>query len=237
VNIKTTLSAMTVLFGLHHGVMAEEVPYNWTGAYAGLNIGVIWAGSALKANQINLLPDSGTYSVPMTSTAVNPGLQLGYLYQIDEHWVVGGEGDFTYPATNSQFNQNLSWNGSVIDYDRFNVHYNMQGSLRGRVGYAIDRFLPFFTTGVSFAGMGMSYANAGGNYYSKSTTQTGFVVGAGLEYGFLDNLSGRLEYLYSNYGNAINMGIPSIEGVSDPAGAAHATMNTNVLRAAVNYRF
>jgi outer membrane immunogenic protein len=213
---------------------SEEMPYDWTGAYAGVNLGVIWTGSTMNSNHVNLLPDSGSYNQTMTSTSVNPGLQLGYLHQLDENWVLGGEGDFTYPASVSQFTQ---YSSLINDYDQYKIHYNMQGSLRLRVGYSVDRFLPFFTTGVSFGGMGMSYANAGGDFYTKTTTQTGWVVGGGVEYGFLDNLSGRLEYLYTNYGHALNMNIPSIEGIFDPAGSAHATMNTNVLRAAVNYRF
>ena len=211
-----------------------SMKYNWTGAYAGVNLGVIWTGSDLTASNVSLIPSSGTYSQSMTSTAVNPGLQMGYLYQLDENWVVGGEGDFTYPATSSQFTQ---YNTTGSDYDRFSVNYNMQGSLRLRVGYALDRFLPYFTTGVSFAGMGINYSNGGGNSYNKTTTQTGWVVGAGVEYGFLENLSGRVEYMYTDYGNALNMGIPTIEGQTQSSGTANATMNTNVLRAAVNYRF
>lgn len=228
-----TLLAVSALLASVSSLAAEKT-YDWTGAYAGVNLGSIWTGSDLTASHINLISDSGTYSQSMNSTAVNPGLQMGYLYQLDEHWVIGGEGDFTYPATSSQFTQ---YNTTGSDYDQFSVKYNLQGSLRLRAGYALDRFLPYFTTGVSFADMGLTYSNGGGNYYSKTTTQTGWVVGAGVEYGFLDNLSGRIEYMYTNYGNALNMGMPTIEDQTDSSGTANATMNTNVLRAAVNYRF
>ena len=228
-----TLLAFSALLASVSSLAAEKT-YDWTGAYAGVNLGSIWTDSDLTASHINLLPDSGTYSQSVTSTAVNPGLQMGYLYQFDEHWVIGGEGDFTYPATSAHFTQ-VNTTGS--DYDQFSVKYNVQGSLRLRAGYALDRFLPYFTTGVSFADMGLTYSNGGGDYYRKTTTQTGWVVGTGVEYGFLDNPSGRVEYMYTNYGNALNMGIPTIEGQTDSSGTANATMNTNVLRAAVNYRF
>jgi len=88
--------------------------------------------------------------------------------------------------------------------------------------------------------MGLYYDNEeqnSANAYSTSTTQTGWVLGGGLEYGVLDNLSVRTEYLYTDYGNALNMGMPNVAGFSDPNGAAHVNMSTNVLRAAVNYRF
>ena len=158
--------------------------------------------------------------------------------------MVGGEADFSYPATSSTFTSQDS--GSGI-FDRFNVRNNLQGSIRLRAGYAIDRFLPFITAGVSFASMGLYYDNEiqnSANAYSTSTTQTGWVLGGGLEYGVLDNLSVRTEYLYTDYGNALNMNMPNIGNVdfndplrSDPNGAAHVNMSTNVLRAAVNYRF
>jgi len=215
----------------------NETPYHWTGAYAGLNLGSIWTGSHLTANQNNFIPDSGTYSQNINSTNVNPGFQFGYLQQLSQNWVVGGEADFSYPATSNTYTNTSQDTGA---FDRFNVRNNLQGSLRLRAGYAIDRFLPFITAGVSFASMGLYYDNEeqnSANAYSTSTTQTGWVLGGGLEYGVLDNLSVRTEYLYTDYGNALNMGMPNVAGFSDPNGAAHVNMSTNVLRAAVNYRF
>ena len=94
---KTLLAFLALLASVSS--LAAEKTYDWTGAYAGVNLGAIWTDSDLTASNINLIPDSGTYSQSLTSTAVNPGLQMGYLYQLDEHWVIGGEGDFTYPAT------------------------------------------------------------------------------------------------------------------------------------------
>jgi outer membrane immunogenic protein len=112
--------------------------------------------------------------------------------------------------------------------------------LRLRAGYAIDRFLPFITAGVSFASMGLYYDNEkqdSNNSYSTSTTQTGWVLGGGLEYGVFDNFSVRTEYLYTDYGNALNMNMPNVADFLDPNGGAHVNMSTNVVRAAVNYRF
>ena len=42
------------------------------------------------------------------------------------------------------------------------------------------------------------------NAYSTSTNQTGWVLGVGLDYGVLDNLSARTEYFYTDYSNALN---------------------------------
>jgi outer membrane immunogenic protein len=215
-------------------VVAETSDYDWTGAYAGANLGVIWTGSHLTSSQPNYLSGTDGYSKNLDATDVDPGFQFGYLHMLDPHWVVGGEADFTYPATNSQYTVT---NGTGTAYDQFNVRNNLQGSLRLRAGYAIDRFLPFVTAGVSWASMGLYYNNESNNAYSKTTAQTGWVLGAGLEYGVLENLTARLEYLYTDYGSALNMNVPDVASVDQTGSSAHADMSTNVFRAAVNYRF
>ncbi len=235
-------SMICLLLATSSAVMATEPTstYDWTGAYAGVNLGSAWTGSKLTAaNEGAFLSDTKSYNEQLNSTAVNPGLQLGYLKQLSGNWVVGGEGDFTYPATDSQYQFNsTSTDGSESFYDNFTVHNNLQGSLRLRAGYALDRFLPFVTAGVSFASLGLNYASeTATSAYAKTTTQTGWVLGGGLEYGVLDNLSVRTEYLYTDYGNALNLNVPTAGGLSDSNGSVHASLYTNVLRAAVNYRF
>jgi outer membrane immunogenic protein len=155
------------------------------------------------------------------------------MQQIAEHWVVGAEADFSYPATNSKY----AVKTSCCTQDTFNVRNNLQGSMRLRAGYAIDRVMPFITAGLSFESMGLYYNNEHNEAYNKSTTQTGWVLGAGVEYGVLDNLSARLEYLYTDYGSALNMNLPTIDSITDPQGSADVKISTNLLRAAVNCRF
>lgn len=232
------LHTQTMLTGLLLTIASmttsAEPTTDWTGAYAGFNLGALWSGSTVSAQDINLLSSTGTYRYQSNSTAVNPGIQFGYLHALDEHFVVGGEADFTYPSTSNTVTQ---WNPTGSAYDQFKTKYNVQGSLRLRLGYAFDRWLPFVTTGVSFGGMGASYQSESGNYAATTTAQTGWVLGGGVEYAVLDNLSTRLEYLYTDYGNAMGATISQVEQVSYPLGSMKATMNTNVLRAALNFRF
>ena len=208
--------------------------FDWTGAYVGANLGAIWTGSTLNSSQVNLLPWSGSYKSQMNSTAVNPGGQFGYAYAFSNNLVLGGEGDFSYPSTTNTY---TVFNPTGSAYDQYKTKYNVQGSLRVRLGYALDRWLPYITTGLSFGSMGLSYQSEAGNYASTNTTQVGWVLGGGLEYAVIDNLSTRLEYLYTDYGSALGLSIPQVEKVSFPIGSAAATMNTSVLRAAVNFRF
>jgi outer membrane immunogenic protein len=80
----------------------------------------------------------------------------------------------------------------------------MFGSLRGRIGYAVDRTLFFGTAGVAWANISQNIQkgrNAGEQVVWEDQTATGYVVGGGIEYAFDNSWVGRAEYLYSNYGN------------------------------------
>ena len=67
------------------------------------------------------------------------------------------------------------------------------GTARG-IGYAFDRFLPYFTAGAAF---GDVRAEAVG-FSGTTKTQFSWVVGGGVEYAFLCNWSAKIEYLYTD---------------------------------------
>ena len=204
----------------------------WTGAYAGLTAGVMVNESQVKASNYGLVDNPCNRNV--TGTAFLPGALAGYLHQFDNQLVLGAEADFTYPDSSYDAYCTCPQGG----FDRFTVKNRVQGSLRARLGYATPyRLLPYITSGVSFADQALQYTNETGDAYSKSSTQTGWVLGGGLEYGFLNGFSVRAEYLYTNYGRSLNMPLQSLYGVTDPDGQASASVDSNQVRAAVNYRF
>jgi outer membrane immunogenic protein len=163
-------------------------------------------------------------------------VQFGYLHQFESNVVLDVEGDFTY-NTQNRTNITCPCPTFLQAKDHFRVENLLQGSLRGRLGYALDHnLLPFVSVGVSFADMGINYGNEGGDTYNKNATQAGWLAGAGLEWGFSDDLSVRAEYFYKAYNN-LNISIPSVYGLTDPNGSAHLNVNDNTVRVALNYWF
>ena len=73
------------------------------------------------------------------------------------------------------------------------------------------------------------------HFYSKNTSQAGWLVGGGLEWGATDSISVRGEYYYTAY-NTINMQIPDIQR-NDPNGNSHLNLSSNTVRVAINYWF
>lgn len=214
---------------------------SWTGFYAGVSLGAIFNESHLNANHNQFVEsvfafNPKPYSEKLDTTDVVPGIQAGYNHQLVSGLVFGGEIDFTYPDSTSDFVRSAPPSPTVL-FDKFTFKNRLQGALRGRMGYSAGNFLPYVTAGVSFADTGLSYSNEEGDRYQKDTVQTGWILGAGLEYALFGNFSVRTEYLYTDYGDPISMAIPTVAGVTDPNSFSRADLVTHSVRAAFNYRF
>ncbi len=177
-------------------------PYTWSGFYIGVNGGGAWGTSAWDS----------TSSFNTTGGLV--GGTLGYNYQIGQA-VLGVEGDVDWAkiqGSNAVAQTSDTWLSTV----------------RGRLGYAADRFMPFVTAGGAFGDIRATPAAPG--FAGGSETNAGWTVGAGLEFAVAGNFTLKAEYLYVDLGK-FNCG----------AGCGAATDNvsftTNIVRAGLNYRF
>jgi outer membrane immunogenic protein len=100
------------------------------------------------------------------------------------------------------------------------------GTARGRIGYAFDRFLPYFTGGAAFGGI----KQEGAGFTGATSTQLGWVLGGGIEYAFLSSWSAKFEYLYADMGTA--------QCPATSCGTAiDTTLKLNIIRGGLNYKF
>jgi outer membrane immunogenic protein len=175
--------------------------YNWTGFYLGLNGGGGWGSSTWSG-----------FSSFSTSGGLIGGT-VGYNRQFGQ-FVAGIEGDLDWAKIQG---------GGVCSFgcqttDRW------LGTVRGRVGYAMDRFMPYVTGGLAFGNF-----EATSTLGNSNTTNAGWTIGAGVEYGLITNVSVKAEYLYVDLGNfnCATCNVP-VTNVSSTA---------NILRGGVNVRF
>ncbi|HGC5811911.1 TPA: outer membrane protein [Legionella pneumophila] len=245
---KTAIAAMSLIFisemsyakGSFPAAVATkrsttDVTKKWTGLYGGLNIGGIFNDAELDANHLGFVSPNGTCDKDSDFSSVFPGLQLGYAHQFDSRVVLGIEGDFTYNIKKTGRSVCVC-DPDVSVADQFTIKNRLQGSLRGRIGYTLENhLLPYMMAGESLAHLGINYRNEGGDYYSKNSTRAGWLVGGGLEWAISQTWSIRAEYFYTDYGNAMNMKIPSVYGLMDPNGHAEYNLNANNIRLAINY--
>lgn len=189
--------------------------FSWTGFYVGVNGGYAF-GSSEWSN-----------ATGSSDFAIDGGLiggTLGYNLQTGT-WVWGIEGDIAYSWIEGN-NTNAGAGGVCGGGTGCTTRNNWFGTLRGRIGYAAGRWLPYFTGGLAFGDVEMTPNNG----VSETDSQFGWTIGAGVEYAFLSPWTFKLEYLYTDLGKA-------------ECSAATCGINTDVsfqthtIRAGVNYRF
>ena len=188
--------------------VVQEAPiFSWTGGYIGIQGGGLWSHSSFNESDTGLFSDN-----------FNGGLlggYAGYNYQAGA-WVFGIEGDF-----------NGVWNDETFNVGGFDVDIatDYLASVRGRVGYAIDRTLLFATAGVAFTQMSADADLFNGVSLNANKNFTGWTVGAGAEYAFTNSWIGRLEYRFYDFGNS------SLDNFGD------VDLHTNTVTAGIAYKF
>jgi outer membrane immunogenic protein len=180
--------------------------YNWTGFYIGIN-----GGGGFGRSQWDSTSGFNTSGGLVGGT-------VGYNYQFGKG-VVGLEGDIDWADINGTTNTACPFGCKTSDH--------WLSTVRGRLGYAADRFMPFVTGGAAFGDIRASTPGFAG----ANNTNAGWTVGAGLEFAIAGNWTAKAEYLYVNLGK-FNCGISCGAMVTD-----NVSFTTNLVRAGVNYRF
>nr|WP_183752733.1 outer membrane protein [Pseudochelatococcus contaminans] len=194
--------------------------FTWTGFYVGVNAGYAW-----NANDNN---NNTFYGSSSNDGGFTGGGQIGYNYQINQ-FVIGAEADINYADLK---NKNNGWAYTGFASNSSNG-IEWFGTVRARVGFAIDRALIYATGGFAYGGGGNDNNFVyNGVYYSQSNdTRTGWTVGGGVEYAFTDNITARIEGLYVNLGKENrNYFVPVVNN-------SRKDNEFGVVRAGLNYKF
>src|SRR5690606_24007120 len=112
-----------------------------------------------------------------------------------------------------------SW-GSINDAaGATNVDIDAMGTVRARLGYAMDRVMLYGTAGLAWAHADAAY-NAG---TVNDRFHLGWAAGVGIEYLLTPRWSAKLEYIYADFGD-----------ITDSADTASLTGST--VKIGLNYR-
>lgn len=191
--------------------------YDWTGVYLGAQIGGGWYGDK---------PGSDPGYVPVRTHGVLGGLYGGYNWQAPgTPLVLGLDADFTLNGVNGR-GHSANGNSGTIDW-------KWTGAVRGRVGYALDRFLPYVAGGLGFGRFETAYAWPSGSKIEGEATVTGWTIGAGIDYAITDNLIARLDYRYTDFGkNKVNLNY-----LGSYYDSSEVESNMHDVRVGVSYKF
>jgi len=182
--------------------------YDWSGFYLGLNGGGGWGDSHWQG--IGRTDLSGGQA----------GGTAGYNWQLGKT-VLGLEGDVDWSGLQGSMNSALCPGGTCSTSNTW------LSTVRGRLGYSFDRFMPYVTGGLA---VGDVHASTPG-LASASNTNAGWTVGGGIEFALPGNWSAKAEYLHVDLGDT-NCGT-ACGGTPNE----NVSLHEDVFRAGVNYHF
>jgi high affinity Mn2+ porin len=195
--------------------------YDWTGFYIGGHFG--YGGGSLGPGT-NPLPEQGVV-FPHSVTGLIGGYQAGYNRQFSNHLVLGIEADASFPSPLDE---------PALTPAPFNATLDYVGTVRGRVGYAFGRLMPYLTGGFAW---GHSHVNVNDGdgardiVSSPGQYHSGWTAGVGVEFAVSGNWSAKVEYDYIDLSRRMydltGFGLPDIN--VDP--------NIHLVKLGLNYRF
>lgn len=195
---------------------------NWTGFYIGGNAGAGWGSDELwESLTVGADPFSGKDLSNANANGFLGGVQAGYNYQWG--WaVLGIEGSFDW--------SDIKGDGPAIDAT-FSAKANWLATATGRVGGTIDHALLYVKGGAAWTHEEYSVFSTFANDTARET-RVGGLLGAGVEYAFTPNWSGKIEYNFIDFGDRS----VTFSG-TDPAILLGLRENISTVTAGVNYRF
>ena len=180
-------------------IVAAPSSPTWSGFYLGALFGYNWGESEV----------SGIDDTSIELDGIEGGVFVGANYQLDR-FVIGAEAD-------------LLLSGSEGSEGDLSADQGLNGSLRGRAGLALDRFLLYGTGGVAATKLEVSDAGD-----SDDAMLLGWTAGAGVEALVTDAVTARVEYRYTDYQDKeFTLG----------GGTADTNLDTHSVRAGVGVNF
>jgi outer membrane immunogenic protein len=178
----------------------EPAAFDWTGFYIGGHAGYgepsfdgVFDISESDGSEGEPLPEETTYADDLNADGFIGGAQAGYNHHSD-NLVIGIEADISF----TDFKDDVADNdgNDIIEAD-----IDLLASLRLRAGLAHDRLLIYGTGGVAYASGEFTVIDDQGiegeeNSGDADIDSFGGVVGGGLEWAAMDNVSLRIEGLY-----------------------------------------
>ncbi|AGB47095.1 opacity protein [Mesorhizobium australicum WSM2073] len=169
--------------------VAELPVASWAGPYAGINLGYGFGGKTKEKD----------FGVSTDTKGFVGSVFGGYQWQ-QENFVYGGEAE-------------LGYNGVKGDDNGIHSKGGFEGSLRARLGYAVTPEILLYGTG-GLAGKSQKVEDSV-LLASDRATMLGWTAGVGTDIKLTDNVFGRVEYRYTDFGSKSFDGIGKVKATDN----------------------
>jgi outer membrane immunogenic protein len=177
--------------------------YDWSGFYVG-----VFGGGGFGNHNINNANGPATgfanFTYNYDSSGAVAGGEVGYNVQ-SGHYVIGVEADGMWSGIKGNDSSQAL---GLIDAD--NLRWT--ASLVARGGITVDRLLLFFTGGWAYGDILHTNTNPGNvpAVDQFEVHRSGLTAGGGLAFAVTNNLIGKFEYRYYNFGTFSRVGLPNL---------------------------
>jgi high affinity Mn2+ porin len=194
------------------------VNYDWSGFHVGGHVGY---GRGFGRDTLS---DPGPSASDSSFGSLFGGMQFGYDYRLPSRLLVGIEGDISFPnyLDDGIVGSRTTPSSAVTE------KLDFVSTVRGRAGYAFDRWLFYATGGLAWSqARFLEDSNLTGIEDKVLRMRAGWALGAGAEVAIAPGWTARLEYLYDHLGKASG---------TFPSGAGYesTTIDLNSLRLGLN---
>ncbi|MBB5073562.1 outer membrane immunogenic protein [Bartonella callosciuri] len=210
--------------------------FSWTGFYLGGLVGGLSSSTALSYLEDGdtgkwipvgkeLLPKLSGFTGGIYASS-NLDIDSGFVIGIDTDIILSGQKDAKdiKPLQGSKMKlrrdslEGTSWGiesrdslGTSSDIVHHTLNQKWFGATRLRVGFAVDRMMPYIAGGVAYTQLQNIFTKAADRTSKKAVsvsdllhdekkTMIGYTLGGGVDFAMTDNVIVRAEYRYSDYG-------------------------------------
>jgi len=209
--------------------IAPAPVFTWTGFYAGVALGGSFGNTNLNIPAFN-------YARNLSNNGVLGGGFIGYNYQVN-NFVLGLQGEFNGTSGGSSTKTGYGFIGNSLVGVTTKATQPWLASIDGRLGYAVDKALFYAIGGVAFTQLNpstdLTFANLTATHFGSNKSLTGYDVGAGVEYAFTNNWTGRVEYRYYGFNSNNN----SFTAFGVPYAYRNGNLTDNTVRVGLAYKF
>jgi outer membrane immunogenic protein len=228
--------------------------WTWDGFYIGLNGGYSWGRSKTDVDFFDANTGVFLASASGTLNLNGPifGGQIGFNRQ-NGNWVWGLEGDiqwsgqkgdgvFSCAPVPGPCNAITGGPGlGVVPTASLEQKLSWFSTLRARLGVLLQpTWLAYVTGGLAIGHIeteGVITNGATAAAFSYDETKFGWTVGAGLEARLSGNWTGKLEYIYADYGTVNGTALLPVPAIPPLRADISSKVTDHVVRAGINYKF
>jgi outer membrane immunogenic protein len=206
--------------------------YDWSGFYVG-----VFGGGGFGNNNLNNATGAAgfaNFTNNYSSSGAVAGGEAGYQIQSGKI-VVGVEADGMWSG--------IDGNNSFQSVDAFGNASNdatslrWAGTLRARAGVAVDRLLLFFTGGWAYGEEQHTNTDSVLGVDQFNYHKNGLTAGGGLAYAITNNLVGKFEYRYYDFGTSTRTGVTAT-GLTPNGQLPYSVVSTySVVTLGLDYKF